>query len=122
MQSDSTELIAFLQARGHQLVELHLEGRGRDNDAFDNEPFQSLHAFCPNLQVLDVVNCYAAERYSPQHIRPDASDVFQDMGDDVAFGAVCEREMNCQQWYVDKIRNYSHMQFGTLHSNRLDFK
>ena len=39
-----------------------------------------------------------------------------------AFGAVCEREMNCQPWYVDKIRNYSHMQYGTLHSNRLDFK
>jgi len=56
------------------------------------------------------------------YIRPDASDIFQDMGDDVAFGAVCEREMNCHPWYVDKIRNYSHMQFGTLHSNRLDFK
>ena len=56
------------------------------------------------------------------YIRPDADNVFEAMEEDVAFGAVCEREMNCQPWYVDKIRNYSHMQYGALHSNRLDFK
>ena len=56
------------------------------------------------------------------YIRPDADNVFEAMEEDVAFGAVCEREMNCQPWYVDKIRNYSHMQYGALHNNRLDFK
>ena len=30
--------------------------------------------------------------------------------------------MNLKPWYVDKIKNYSHMQYGILHSNKLDFK
>lgn len=56
------------------------------------------------------------------YIRPDAPNIFEEFGTDHAFGAVCEREMDCQSWYVQKIQNYSHMQYGQLHSNALDFK
>lgn len=56
------------------------------------------------------------------YIRPDAKNVFDEMDCKCAFGAVAEREMDCEAWYVKKIRNYSHMQYANLHSNALDFK
>ena len=57
------------------------------------------------------------------YIRPDARNIFEEMAHSpVAFGAVAEREMDLQSWYQNKIINYSRMQYGTLHSNQLDFK
>lgn len=56
------------------------------------------------------------------YIRPDAPNIFEDFGTEKAFGAVCEREMPIANWYVEKIRNYSQMQYSQLQSNRTDFK
>lgn len=56
------------------------------------------------------------------YIRPDAPNIFDDFGTDCAFGAVCEREMPLTTKYQQKIVNYSRMQYGNLHSNKLDFK
>lgn len=56
------------------------------------------------------------------YIKPDAPNIFEDFGTEHAFGAVCEREMECEAWYVKKIQNYSIMQYGHLHSHKLDFK
>lgn len=56
------------------------------------------------------------------YIRPDAQNVFEEMDSSFAFGAVAEREMDCQDWYVQKINNYSHMQYNALHSDKLNFK
>jgi len=56
------------------------------------------------------------------YIRPDSPNIFEEFGTDHAFGAVAEREMDCETWYVQKIKNYSRMQYGQLHSNALDFK
>lgn len=54
-------------------------------------------------------------------IRPNSPNIFDDFGDK-AFGAVCEREMPIKDWYKEKIRNYSRMQYNPLHKNTLDFK
>ena len=56
------------------------------------------------------------------YIRPNAPNIFDEMECGCAFGAVCERDMNISQRYVDKIKNYSHMQYAQLHSRGLDFK
>lgn len=47
-------------------------------------------------------------------IRPNAPDIFENFGTKFPFGAVVERDMPLKQWYVDKIRNYSQMQYSTL--------
>ena len=92
-----------------------------------NESYEKYGGYLPIYEkenAFDLIDKYdqIAIIDADIYIRPDADNVFEAMEEDVAFGAVCEREMNCQPWYVDKIRNYSHMQYGTLHSNRLDFK
>jgi len=47
------------------------------------------------------------------YIRPNAEyDIFEDFGTEHAFGAVVEREMPITQIYMDKIKNYSRMQYG----------
>ena len=56
------------------------------------------------------------------YIRPNARNIFDQMNCKCAFGAVCEREMDIQDWYKGKITNYSQMQYGLLHSNTMDFK
>lgn len=56
------------------------------------------------------------------YIREDAPNIFDDFGTEHAYGAVCEREMDIEDWYVKKIQNYSHMQYAQLHSRGLDFK
>jgi hypothetical protein len=56
------------------------------------------------------------------YIRPDAPNIFDEMSDDNAFGCVFEREMTITDKYKQKIRNYSQMQYGQLHSNKTDFK
>ena len=56
------------------------------------------------------------------YIRSDAPNIFDDFGTEHAYGAVSEREMDIQQWYGDKIVNYSRMQYHQLHQRGLDFK
>jgi hypothetical protein len=56
------------------------------------------------------------------YIRPDSPNIFEEFGTDHAFGAVAEREMDCEAWYVQKIKNYSRMQYQALHSSGIDFK
>jgi len=56
------------------------------------------------------------------YIRPDADNIFDFVLEDYAFGAVIEREMPIHDWYKAKIVNYSKMQYGLLHNNKLDFK
>jgi len=46
-------------------------------------------------------------------IRDDAADIFQDIGD-ADFAGVVEREMPITEQYLQKIRNYSRMQYSTL--------
>ena len=47
-------------------------------------------------------------------IRPTAPDIFEDLDPEYDFGAVVESEMNIEPWYVQKIANYSRMQYGSL--------
>jgi len=57
------------------------------------------------------------------YIRPDAENIFEDLGDEYAFGAVCEREMPITGAYQQKIINYSRMQYDYLHKHKkVDFK
>jgi lipopolysaccharide biosynthesis glycosyltransferase len=56
------------------------------------------------------------------YVRPDALNIMDELDCGCAFGAVSEREMDITPKYVDKIRNYSHMQYAQLHQRGLDFK
>jgi hypothetical protein len=56
------------------------------------------------------------------YIREDAPNIFDDFGTDKAWGSVSEREMPITFEYTKKILNYSQMQYGNLHSNKIDFK
>lgn len=56
------------------------------------------------------------------YIREGAPNIFEDFEGEYAFGAVCEREMNINEQYVAKIKNYSHMQYATLNKKGVDFK
>ena len=49
------------------------------------------------------------------YIRPDAPDIFEDLEPEYEFGAVVERDMPISGAYANKIRNYSHMQYSSLH-------
>ena len=48
------------------------------------------------------------------YIRPDAPNIFDEFGTDHDFGACVEREMPISGAYAMKIKNYSHMQYGSL--------
>ena len=56
------------------------------------------------------------------YIRPDSPNIFDEVSEDAAFGAVIERDMPIDDWYKRKIINYSQMQYGMLHCNELDFR
>jgi hypothetical protein len=56
------------------------------------------------------------------YIREDAPNILEDFDCNCAFGAVAEREMDITPAYVQKIRNYSAMQYNNLHSQKTDFK
>jgi len=47
-------------------------------------------------------------------VRPDAPSIFGALEDGSTFGAVVERDMPINQAYVDKIKNYSMMQYRTF--------
>lgn len=55
------------------------------------------------------------------YIREDAPNIFDDFGDDYAWGGVCEREMPINDAYKAKIINYSAMQYANLQKT-IDFK
>jgi len=46
--------------------------------------------------------------------KPNIPNIFEEFGTDHAWGSVVEREMPLEQWYQEKIRNYSQMQYNTL--------
>ena len=55
------------------------------------------------------------------YIRINAMNIFEEFEDEYAFGCVFEREMPITDKYKEKIRNYSNMQYGLLHSHKSDF-
>jgi len=56
------------------------------------------------------------------YIRPTAPSIFKDIEWETDFAGVVEREMPITENYAKKIINYSRMQYGHLHNNKLDFK
>ena len=49
------------------------------------------------------------------YIRPTAPNIFDEFGDECDMGVVFEREMPITEPYLAKIKNYSRMQYETLH-------
>ena len=47
-------------------------------------------------------------------IRPDAPNIFDEFGTDCDFGGVVERDMPITKEYVNKIQNYSRMQYSSI--------
>lgn len=55
------------------------------------------------------------------YVREDAPCIFKELGSEYDMGAVVEREMRIQDWYKNKIANYSHMQYSML-SRKVNFR
>jgi len=55
------------------------------------------------------------------YIRPDAPNIFDELKPETEFAGVVEREMPITEQYAQKIINYSRMQYGQLHNNKVDF-
>ena len=51
------------------------------------------------------------------YIRPTASNIFEELGDEFAFGGVNECDMPINSKHLAKIQNYSRMQYGQCHTN-----
>lgn len=91
------------------------------------ESFEKYGGYLPIFEkevAFDYINNYdqIAIVDADIYIRPDAPNIFEEFGTSHAWGGVVERDMDIQPWYVQKIINYSRMQYGHLHNNRLDFK
>ena len=56
------------------------------------------------------------------YIRPDAPNIFDDLGSDYDFGAVVERDMPISGQYMMKIKNYSDMQYRNLQDVNWDWQ
>ena len=62
------------------------------------------------LDRFDQIGIIDADIY----VRDSAPNIFDSLDDYYAFGAVCEREMDIQPWYINKIIRYSQMQYEPL--------
>jgi lipopolysaccharide biosynthesis glycosyltransferase len=51
------------------------------------------------------------------YIRPDASNIFEELGSSYAFGGVSECSMPISAQHMAKIKQYSHMQYQSVGSN-----
>jgi len=52
-------------------------------------------------------------------VRPGAANIFDKVPTNYDFGGVVEKEMPCTPQYIQKIHNYSHMQYATLTKDNL---
>lgn len=48
------------------------------------------------------------------YVRPDASNIFEQLGEEYAFGGVAEMDMPINIQHMAKIKQYSHMQYQTV--------
>lgn len=76
--------------------------------------FEKENAFS-YLHTNDQVAVIDADVY----IRPGASNIFNQLPEDICFGGVVERDMPITEKYAQKIANYSRMQYSTI---KLDWK
>ena len=53
------------------------------------------------------------------YIRPDSPNIFDEFGEEYAFGAVSEREMPITEQYKTKSKGYSNMQYSSLHKPQI---
>jgi hypothetical protein len=53
-------------------------------------------------------------------VRPGSPNVFDILNPNVDFGGVIEKEMPIQSWYINKIKNYSKMQYSNIRN--IDWK
>ena len=72
--------------------------------------YEKENAFDSFSQGYDQIAIIDADIY----IRPDAPNIFDDLGSNYDFGAVVERDMPISGAYAMKIKNYSHMQYSSL--------
>lgn len=67
------------------------------------------------FDVYDQIAIIDADIY----IRPNSPDIFDEVGTDVDFAGVLERDMPCTPQYLSKIANYTRMQYGMPKINKL---
>ena len=56
------------------------------------------------------------------YIRPEAPNIFDDLGEDFDFGAVVERDMPISGAYAQKLKNYTNMQYSSLKDVQWEWK
>lgn len=90
-----------------------LERTGRSKEAVQRlgylPIFEKENAFS-HINNFDQIAIIDSDIY----IRPDAPNIFEDLSNQYAFGAVAERELPCAKKYKSKIRKYSKSAFSNL--------
>jgi hypothetical protein len=90
-----------------------LERTGRSKEAVQRlgylPIFEKENAFS-HINNFDQIAIIDSDIY----IRPDAPNIFEDLPNQYAFGAVAERELPCAKKYKSKIRKYSKSAFSNL--------
>ena len=97
-------------------------------DPFQTNRSKEATARLGYLPIYEKENAFAYLRTYDQvaiidsdvYIRPDAPNIFEDLGPEYDFGGVVEREMPITDAYKAKIRGYSAMQYQTI--KHVDFK
>jgi hypothetical protein len=87
-----------------------------------NRSKESYEKYGGFLPIYEKENAFAYLREYDQvaiidadvYIRDNASNIFDDLSSEYDFGAVVEREMPLSDQYVQKIINYSKMQYGSI--------
>ena len=90
-----------------------LERTGRSKEAVERLGYLPIYekenafSHIDNFDQIAIVD-------SDIYIRPDAPNIFDDLSQEFAFGAVAERELPCAKKYKSKIRKYSKSAFSNL--------
>jgi len=87
-----------------------------------NESYMKHGGFLPIYEKENAFSEEFLDRYdqiaiidADIYVRETAPNIFDDFDPEVVWGSVVEREMPVDQWYEDKRRNYSMMQYQMLH-------
>ena len=105
----------FVQREAHLRIKPDIFATNRSKESYEKHGgflpiYEKENAFDCFEKGYDQIAIIDADIY----IRPDAPNIFDDLGSDYDFGAVVERDMPISGQYAQKIKNYSHMQYTPL--------
>ena len=109
------DLDHFVQREAHLRIKPDIFATNRSKESYEKHGgvlpiYEKENAFDCFRKGYDQIAIIDADIY----VRPDAPNIFDDLGSEYDFGACVERDMPISGAYAMKIKNYSQMQYGGL--------